>query len=323
VDGGDGADPLAYLVVHGGDETRVPIFDQLFVGRECAGISDGRRLVLDEKHISRNHFEIRLVANLDLAVIIDTSTNGTLLNGMPLARTVAQPIKAGDRIAVGDVAMTFHSSRFRVLGQHGPAQTLARINESDMVMVVGDIVNYSTMSQITGSRVIAESLHTLWSEVDELLREHRGTLDHYAGDALYAVWDLGAVPAAHAWAIDFALAADRLVRSVAATLSLRDAGGDPLRMGWSVVQGAGAQAAMARSIATVLGDATNLAFRLAGIAGRDGRAPVIVTDKVRRAAGARYTWGEPEAVTVKGRTGTETVYEVLGATAAAPPPPAG
>jgi class 3 adenylate cyclase len=219
--------------------------------------------------------------------------------------------------------MTFHSSRFRVLGQHGPAQTLARIHEADMIMVVGDIVNYSTMSQVTGSRIIAESLHTLWAEVDALLRTHRGTLDHYAGDALYAVWDLGAVGGAHALAIDFALAADRLVQSVAATLSLRAADGRPLRMGWSVVQGAGAQAAMARSIATVLGDATNLAFRLAGIAGRDGRAPVLVTDTVRRAAGERYRWGEPEAVTVKGRTGSETVYGVLGVNAAAPPPPGG
>lgn len=50
--GDDGAgEPLGYLVVHSRDELMVPIFDQLFVGREYAGISERRRLVLAEKHI--------------------------------------------------------------------------------------------------------------------------------------------------------------------------------------------------------------------------------------------------------------------------------
>ena len=42
-------------------------------------------------------------------------------------------------------------------------------------------------------------------------------------------------------------------------------------MGWGVVQGMAALAAMTRSVEAVIGDATNVAFRLAGLAGRDGR----------------------------------------------------
>ena len=37
-------------------------------------------------------------------------------------------------------------------------------------------------------------------------RAHRGTLNHYAGDALYAVWELSALPQANALAVEFALA---------------------------------------------------------------------------------------------------------------------
>jgi len=310
--GDDPADePLGYLVVHSRGELMVPIFDQLFVGRECAGVSERRRLVFAEKHISRNHFEIRLIADLDLAVVIDTSTNGTLLNDMPLARTVAQPIKPEDKIKIADIAMTFRSSRFRSVSRQFPTLTQAQISESDMVMVVGDIVNYSTISQMTGSRLIAESLYTLWRELDELLRAHHGTLSNYAGDALYAVWDLQTAPQARALAIDFALAANRLVDEIGITLSLRDAHGSPIRMGWGVVHGSAAQASMARSVAAILGDSTNLAFRLAGIAGRDGRAPVIVTDKVRDAVQDQYVWGAPEEVAVKGRRGRETVFPVV------------
>jgi class 3 adenylate cyclase len=310
--GDDAADePLGYLVVHLEDELTVPIYDQLFVGRECAGISERRRLVLGEKHISRNHFEIRLIADLDLAVVIDTSTNGTLLNNEPLARTVAQPLKTGDTITIADIAMTFRSNRFTMASRQFPTTTQAQITRADMVMVVGDIIGYSTISEVTESGLLAESLYTLWRELDELLRGHHGTVSHYAGDALYAVWDLRTHPQAHMSAIDFALAADRLIERLGPSLSLRDADGSPIRMGWSVVHGSGAQAAMARSVAAILGDSTNLAFRLAGLAGRDGRAAVIVTGKVHDVVEFRYIWGDPEEVTVKGRRGRETVFPVV------------
>lgn len=224
---------LGYLVVHGRDELTVPIVDQLFVGRECAGISEQRRLVLSEKHISRNHFEIRLIADLDLAVVIDTSTNGTALNGMPLARTVAAPIVPGDRITVGDIAMTFRSDRFAKKDRQLPTLTQAEISQADMVMVVGDILSYSTISEVTDSRVLAESMSTLWWRLDELLRAHHGTLNHYAGDAIYAVWNTQTQASAHAAAIDFALAADRAVATLGPSLTLRDGAGAPIRMGWA------------------------------------------------------------------------------------------
>src|ERR1700758_4118715 len=106
--------PQAHLVVHmNGGEKSVPIFDQLFVGRECAGIDERRRLVISDPNISRNHLEIRLDVAADRAYLIDTSTNGTLLNGMPLERAVQVPIKPNDRISMGDVELEFRSDRFK------------------------------------------------------------------------------------------------------------------------------------------------------------------------------------------------------------------
>lgn len=320
------AGALAYLVLHARDELAVPIHDQLFVGRECAGISAERRLLLSDRHVSRNHFEIRLIADLDLAVVIDTSTNGTSLNGMPLARTVAAPITPGDRITVGDIAMTFRSDRFTKKDRTLPTLTQAEISQADMVMVVGDILSYSTISESTDSRVLAESLSTLWFRLDEILGTHNGTLSNYAGDAIYAVWNTQTQDGAHALAIDFALAADRAVTTSGPSLALRDADGLPIRMGWGVVHGAAAQTAMAGAVATILGDATNLAFRLASIAGREGRASVLVTEQVHDLVADLYLWGVPEQVTVKGRRTRETVYPVvsrLPTVASSPASPAG
>lgn len=57
-----------------------------------------------------------------------------------------------------------------------------------------------------------------------------------------------------------------------------------------------------------LGDATNLAFRVSGLAGRDGRSDVLATTAVRDAVQDRFRFGSPEDVTVKGRTASERIY---------------
>ncbi len=303
----------AHLLIESEDPKRtVPIFDQLFVGRECAGISDWRRLVIDDLEVSRSHLEIRLDPAGDHAFIIDSSTNGTLLNGVRLERAVPVSVKPGDEIQIGAVALRFRSRRFNAGTDINPALTRTRISQAAMVMVVGDITNYSTISQVTENDVIARSLNTLWRELGVILRNHHGTLNHYAGDALYAVWELSRFPQANELAIDFALAANRRVTELGPRLPLRGPDGAPINMGWGVVQGMAALAAMTRSVEAVIGDATNVAFRLSGLAGRQGRAAVIVTSNVHRAVRTRFDWGSAEDVEIKGRRGTETVYPVVG-----------
>lgn len=312
--GGQSDEPLGFLIVdEDGSQRSVPIFDQMFVGRECAGINESRRLVIPDPEISRNHLEIRLDAMADQAFVIDTSTNGTLLNGMRLERAVPRPIRPGDEIRIGDVAMTFRSQRFTAVEPAGmPGVTRTRISQTAMVMVVGDIVNYSTISEVTDEQVIAQSLHTLWHQVGGVLQAHRGTLNHYAGDAIFAIWEANRFPDAGERAIDFALAANQLVDELGPQLPLRSPDDSPIRMGWGVVVGTVALAAMTRSVEAVIGDSTNVAFRLAGLAGRQGRASVMVTTGVRRTVEAHFLWGEGEQVELKGRRGKETVFPVLG-----------
>lgn len=320
VSGGQPQEPLAYLDVNDGkSERRVPVFDQLFVGRECAGIGEARRLVLADPEISRTHLEIRLDTASDHAFVIDTSSNGTSLNGVRLERAVLLPIKPGDEIQISDVALTFRSERFNTVEEFDPRRTQARIGRAAMMMVVGDIVNYSTISQVTDEEVMAQSLHTLWNRIGAVLRAHRGTLNHYAGDALFAVWEVNRFPDAAERAIDFALAANRLVNDLGPELPLRGPDGLPIHMGWGVVQGMAALAAMTRSVDAVIGDATNVAFRLSGLAGRQGRAAVMATSGVQTAVAAQFTWGTSESVEIKGRHGMETVFPVIARKSSDPP----
>ncbi|MDT7669622.1 MAG: adenylate cyclase [Pseudonocardiales bacterium] len=306
-------EPLGHLVVveQDGSQRSVPIFDQLFVGRACTGISEARRLVIADPEISRTHLEIRLDATGDQAYVIDTSSNGTLLNGVRLERAAPLLIRPDDEIRIGDLVLIFRSQRFVGVPARVVQSTLARFGKSAMVMVVGDIVNYSTISQVTDEGIMARGLHTLWRQLGGVLRAHRGTLSHYAGDALFAVWELNTLPDAAELAIDFALAADRLVGELGPELPLRGPNGSPIHMGWGVVQGMAALAAMTRSADAVIGDATNVAFRLASLAGRDGRAPVFVTSTVQPVVASQFTWGPSETVEIKGRYGSATIFPVI------------
>src|SRR5437868_15548201 len=90
---------LAFLMLHPGsrDERAIPIYDRIFIGRECAGIDDAHRLLIDDPEVSRNHMELRLDPEQDQAFVIDTSTNGTRVNGARIERAVPVPVTAGDR----------------------------------------------------------------------------------------------------------------------------------------------------------------------------------------------------------------------------------
>ena len=74
------------------------------MGRECSGVDERRRLLIEDASASRNHFEIRIDQQQGVAYVIDTSTNGTRLNGVRL-NSGQWPLRQRDLIQLGDVAV--------------------------------------------------------------------------------------------------------------------------------------------------------------------------------------------------------------------------
>ncbi len=331
-------------------ERSTPVYDWLVVGRECGGVDERHRLLIDDPAISRSHLELRLDLELDQAWLTDHSTNGTRLNGQRIERSIPVRIKPGDRIRLGGAELQFRSRRFAA----GPGaaasavvrdlNTIREISVTDMVMVVGDIIGFSTIAEITGDRVLLENIDRLYAGLRQILTRHHGTLSNYVGDAFFATWE-AAVPdsatpdsgtvdmatfdravsgravrdraAADGEAVDparsavaFAVEAAETVPRIAAGLDLRDPGGGPLRMGWGVALGPAAVSQLTGMLVTVLGDATNVAFRLSSLADRDGRPGVLVTDAVYDATSAAFAFTSPSAIQVKGR---RQPVQVLGA----------
>jgi class 3 adenylate cyclase len=92
------------------------------------------------------------------------------------------------------------------------------------------------------------------------------------------------------------------VGELSESLRLRDPDGLPIRMGWAVVEGPVGVSTLTGRLVTVLGDATNLAFRISGLAARQGRSDVLVTGSVPAGCHGRFRFDSGEDVVVKGRT---------------------
>jgi adenylate cyclase len=299
---------LAHLVAQPGhvDEHQVPIFDHLFIGRECTGIDDNHRYLIDHESVSRNHADLRLDAEQEQAWLIDRSTNGTLLNGARMERSVPAQIVHGDRFRVGPVEFEFTSLRFSSPAGPDPRQTVRDVTLNELIMVVGDIISYSTVSEYSDGIVLLESVDRLYGELRQLLQQRRGTLSNYVGDAFFATWE-ATTPGAAASAVAFAMDAAQRVRAVAPSLPLRDPGGEPIRMGFAVASGQAATSLMSGALVTVLGDTTNVAFRLSGVASRSGWSDVVVTDAVHDLTVGQFSFTDPVDIEVKGRTAKVTI----------------
>ena len=305
--------PSAYLVVDPGSahQRMLPIVDRFYIGRECAGIPPNSRVLVDDLSVSRNHVEIRLDAAHNQAWIVDSSVNGTWINGARIERNVPVQLRTGDQItlAKAQTIMEFRSDRFDRATVPPANRTVANISTSRMAMVVGDIIQYSTVSEYTDTQVLMTNVGRLYSALSEVLSTHKGTVNNYVGDAFFAIWELEHNPSAVQDALTFALAARLVVARLAPELSLRYPDGQPLRMGWAVAEGLVAVSTLTNMV-VALGDATNLVFRLSGLAGRDGRADVLATQRVSQLTKDDFLFDSPEDVTVKGRSALERIYAV-------------
>ena len=356
----DGLVPAVLVVSPDGPDQRfVPVHGRLVVGRVCAGVDEGQRLLIDDGTVSRLHLEVWLDFERDEAWLTDHSTNGTRLNGRRIERLVPVRIRSGDRVLAGDTELEFRSAGFAVgasrgkLAAYDGTATILQVAVSQMVMVVGDVISFSTIAETADDRVLLENIERLFTALRQILLRHHGTLSNYAGDAFFATWEAaapgsaggtaGGVPGGIAGtpggssggslsdatgaspgsgadapraAVAFALEAAAAVPEVAAGLDLRDPSGGPLRMGWGVSFGQAAVSGLGGPLLTVLGDATNVAFRLSGIAGREGLPTVLVTAAVRRAIESGFAFTPLPPVQVKGR---RKPVEVLGAALLSPP----
>ncbi len=279
-----------WLVLSEGDRpTRVvPIIGRLFVGRASAGANGSPHLLLDDPAISRDHFELRVDA-ADGVVLLDRSTNGTRVNGRKVGRDEPLPLTDGDFLEVGTVRLSFRSLEAGDRISDDVRAVVRTIKHAHVATVVGDVVGYTAMAARDGEAATAAAADGLFASLAELLVAHGATVSHRDGDSLFAAWDVTGDPQAAGKAVGFALAATKLVDETT------------LHMGWGVTIGNAVPGHPSNARDVVDADAINLAFRLAGLAARDGEPVVLVSAEAATAAPEAADYGDMRELAMRGR----------------------
>jgi class 3 adenylate cyclase len=304
--------PFLEYALEDGAIRRVPVTDRLFIGRQCEGVADDKRIVIPHASVSRDH---AVVSRTRRGLTIrDTSKNGTRVNGVRGTTGAEQPLGDGDQIEIGPLTLRAVTGGLPRASDTEAIDTRTETISLDrhVTHLVADVRDYSTVAQEVGSAVVCSVMAEVFHELSRITHRHHGTVKDYAGDAIFAYWEHGpaetrerAVDACRA-ALEQAQAARRL----AASLPDECAALRSLRIGWGLSTGRVTLShyGVRNDNVAVVGDATNLAFRLSALALRTLQSPIVLCEETARLVAEKMPLRAHGRVETKGRKGRELVF---------------
>jgi adenylate cyclase len=203
-----------------------------------------------------------------------------------------------------------------------PARYSMRAENRVLTVMFCDMRNFTAVSERLSPEDLRALINGFFSSMTTAIREQRGTLDKYIGDAIMAFWGAPLHDPAHAaHAVRAALAMTQRLHALNADLRVRQLPeigvGIGLNTGLVCVGDMGSS--MRRSY-TVMGDAVNLASRIEGLTRHYG-VDVLVGEATRAEAGDEgWCWVEVDRVRVKGKQQSVTLFTPVMPVAARNPP---
>jgi len=181
--------------------------------------------------------------------------------------------------------------------------------EKEVTILFSDIRDYTGMSEKMTPAETLDFLNAYFSEMVKIVEEHGGVLDKFIGDALMAVFGLGAGDANHAGAALRAAAAMR--ENLAAMNQSREGkSGTAIRIGIGLSTGrvlAGNIGSESRMEYTVIGDAVNLAARLEALT-KDTGCAILFPESTMAGAGNAFNIRRVGQFEIKGKAEPCDVY---------------
>jgi class 3 adenylate cyclase len=114
------------------------------------------------------------------------STNGTYLNGLRLEQVV--PLKDGDKIELGDVALTYRCQQNPEQPTGDLGATSVQIHSGKVWLLMLDIIGFTTHTQKVGAEAASADFKKWLGLVRPVLMTSGATINAYLGDALFAYW---------------------------------------------------------------------------------------------------------------------------------------
>ena len=198
-----------------------------------------------------------------------------------------------------------------------PARYDMRAENRALTVMFCDMRNFTRVSELLAPEEVRALVNRFFSSMTTVIRDHRGTLDKYIGDAIMAFWGAPLADPAHAaHAVRAAMAMAQRLQALNA--ELRERGLPEIGVGIGLNTGVvcvGDMGSSMRRSYTVMGDAVNLAARIEaltrayGLALLVGQATRQAVEAAPAAAGeAPITWVEVDHVRVKGKQQGVTLF---------------
>ncbi|MBX3604502.1 MAG: adenylate/guanylate cyclase domain-containing protein [Piscinibacter sp.] len=180
-----------------------------------------------------------------------------------------------------------------------------------------DMRNFTRMSESLPPEELRALINHFFSAMTRVIRDGRGTLDKYIGDALMAFWGAPVADADHALhAVQAALAMSQGLGELNA--GLRERGLPEIGVGIGLNTGlvcVGDMGSDIRRSYTVMGDAVNLASRIEALTRHYG-VDILVGESTVAEVGARAAFIEIDRVRVKGKAHPVTLFTPVSPTQA-------
>jgi class 3 adenylate cyclase/CHASE2 domain-containing sensor protein len=203
-------------------------------------------------------------------------------------------------------------------------EALKKGGEKEITAFFSDVAGFSTISEQLSSQDLAALLNEYLSAMTIILKEHRGTLDKYIGDAVVGIFGAPLVRPNHF--LDAARASLKMIEGLeelkkywtANNLYIPDAQKMNVRIGLNTgIAKVGFMGTDTLASYTMMGDTVNLAARLEA-AGKDYGVTILISEMTKRRVENEMFTRELDAVIVKGKTEPVRIYELISEKGVAP-----
>lgn len=290
--------------------------DRIFIGRSCKGVPENKRIILDDPAVSRDHAVITFLG--ERLAIRDTSRNGTRINGVRITSGTEKTLQNDDLIMIGPYTLKVeilpaHPSTFML--EFPTAKTELISTDAIITHLVADMRGFSTVTQELDCHLIYGLMNDTFEMLSQIVHRNKGTVKDYTGDAIFAFWE-------HGNQEDSAVAYQACRTAIeqhAAFAEYKRGLQDKhplfrqLEMGWGISTGKVivSHYGLRNEDMAIVGDSTNLAFRLSNMANKTLNSAIVVCENTQRLIQEKLPTRPFDPVDIKGRLGKERVYGVI------------
>jgi len=182
----------------------------------------------------------------------------------------------------------------------------------ELTVLFSDIVGFTSISESLEPKELSQFINDYLTAMSMVIRNNRGTLDKYIGDAIMAFWGAPVEDAEHArQGVISAMAMQTELDKLRAQMLAR--GWPDIRIGIGVNTGqmrVGDMGSKLRKAYTVMGDAVNLSSRLEGLTRVYG-VGILVGPNTKQAV-KDVVFREVDRVKVKGKDEPVDIFEPIG-----------